>query len=59
MVAAPKLLGTVWLAPDGRVLISDYRDYVKVLQEARSLDPKARVMAVPPEQVPQDAVQVL
>jgi poly-beta-hydroxyalkanoate depolymerase len=58
-VVVGKLLGTVWLAADGRVLISDYRDYVKVLQEARSLDPRARVMAVEQWQVPVDAVQVL
>jgi hypothetical protein len=56
---AANLLGTVWLAADGRVLISDYRDYVKVLQEARSLDPRARVVAVEQGQVPADAVQVL
>ena len=58
-MAAPKLLGTVWLGSDGTVLISDFRDYVKVLEQARSLDPKARVMTMQPEEIPADAVQVL
>jgi hypothetical protein len=49
-----KLEGSVWLA-QGQVLITDFRDYCRVLPIARRLDPKARVRAVAEAEVPEGA----
>ena len=49
-----KLDGSVWLI-DGQVLITDHRDYCRVLPFVRRLDPKAKVRAVSAGEVPDNA----
>ena len=51
---AVRLEGSVWLA-DGQVLITDHRDYCRVLPFVRRLDPKAKVRAVTLSEVPNSA----
>ena len=52
------LLGSVWLA-DGQVLISNHRDYHKVLVIARRLEPGARVRYMPEHMIPRHAEPVI
>lgn len=56
---AGKLKGTVWMAPNGTVLVSDHRDYAQVLEAVRALDPQTRVRAMPESKMPANASRLI
>lgn len=54
-----KLRGTVWYAGNNLILISDYRDYGKVLGAARALNPQIRVMQTDEENMPESVERLV
>jgi hypothetical protein len=56
---ASTLKGSVWLAQDGNILISDSRDYSKVLEAVRAARPDAKVRQMAESKMPNTATRLV